>query len=310
MKSFPKHFMVAIGLFVVAALVGGGLWFWTSGKLNDGLEQKRQLEMQLKTISGKGIFPSQKNLETIKASTEEITELIDPVENSIKKTSKLFDPVRGNAKPDGSFQGLPANEWKRLLGEKRDEILALAAANNVTLPEVFYMGFERYRALSPAEEATYHLGIQLMAIHELMKMTLLSGAVEFNEVNRVFAEDQANAIGGDGLAAVLASGPKDWYTIYPFELKFNGVAVSVTELVNQISSSPYFFVIRSVDVENEKTSVPRKTEVKGQATGEGALKNIIPIVGQENIKVSIRVDLILWNIPEEATPGAVKEEQK
>jgi len=68
--------------------------------------------------------------------------------------------------------------------------------------------------------------------------------------------------------------------------------------------------VRSVDVENEKTSVPRKMEVTSQASGEGAQKNIIPIVGQENIKVTMRVDLILWNVKNEPTAPAENKETK
>lgn len=310
MKSFPKHLLVAIVLFVLAALVGGGLWFWTGGQLSESLEQKRQLEMKIKTISGKGIYPSKANLDQIEASTNEIKALVDPVEESIRKTSMLFDSVRGGSDKEGKFSGLPANEWKRLLGEKRDSILQLAEQNNVTLPEVFYLGFDRYRALTPNENATYHLGIQLLAITELLELSINSGIVNFQEIKRVQAEDKNSAQSSGGLAATLAQGPQDWYTIYPFELKYTGLANSVSRLTNEVTKSPYYFIVRSVDVENEKTSVPRKMEVTSQASGEGAQKNIIPIVGQENIKVTMRVDLILWNVKNEPTAPAENKETK
>jgi len=51
-------------------------------------------------------------------------------------------------------------------------------------------------------------------------------------------------------------------------------------------------------------------EVTSQASGEGAQKNIIPIVGQENIKVTMRVDLILWNVKNEPTAPAENKETK
>ncbi|MEM6601889.1 MAG: hypothetical protein AAF649_10925 [Verrucomicrobiota bacterium] len=295
MKSFPKHLLVAIVLFVLAALTGGGLWFWTGGQLSQSLEEKRQLDMRIRSVSGKGVYPNQSNLDQIMAATDEIRALTDPVETSIQQTAQPFDSVRGTLNDEGQYSGLPANEWKRLLEEKRESILNLAQQKNVSLPEVFYLGFDRYRALTPTEDATYHLGVQLLAINELMEIALDSGVVEFQQVKRVFAEDNNTNQSGDGLAAVLAPGPEAWYTIYPFEIKFTGVANSVSRLTNALTQSGFYFVLRSVDVENEKTSVPRRTEVKSQATGDGAQKNIIPIVGEENIKVTMRIDLILWN---------------
>ncbi|MEM6885203.1 MAG: hypothetical protein AAF571_09235, partial [Verrucomicrobiota bacterium] len=162
MKSFPKHLVVAIVLLVVAALAGGGLWFWTGGQLSSSMDEKTQLERKIKTLGGKGIFPNKANLDQILASTGEIKNLIDPVDTSIQETSKLFDPVRGTANADGNYPGLSANDWKQLLGEKRDTILLMAEQKNVALPEVFYLGFERYRALTPNEAATLDLGVQLL----------------------------------------------------------------------------------------------------------------------------------------------------
>lgn len=300
MKSFPKHFMIAIAMFVVAAFVGGGLWFWTGAKLSDSLDQKAQLERQINVVSVKGIYPSKSNLDKLTASTEEINELIGPVEKSVEETSELFVSVRGAQDEEGNYQGVSANEWKRLLSQKRDGVLALAGQKNVQLPEVFYLGFDRYRVLTPPEKATYHLGVQLLAINELLTLAFNSGVTEFVEVNRVFTEDDASGGDGNGLAAKIAKGPKDWYSLYPFELKFKGVANSVSELTNQIISSPYYFIIRSIDVENEKTSVPRRAEVESEASGEDAQKNIIPIVGQENIKVTVRLDLLLWELSDDS----------
>jgi hypothetical protein len=310
MKSFPKHFMVAIVLFVVAGIIGGGLWFWTGSQLSESLSEKQQLETQIITVSGRGIFPSRQHLEQIEASTQEIIDLISPVQNAITETSQLFDSVRGKTDSEGKYSGVSANDWKRMLGEKRDELIALAGKNTVELPEIFYLGFERYRALSPAEDATYHLGIQLLALDEILNIALESDVTAITEILRVYAEDKNAVQGGDGLGAKLAQGPKDWYTIYPFELSFSAPAKAVSELSNKITASPYFFVIRFIDVENQKTSVPRKSEVFAQAGGDQAQKNIIPVVGQEEVKVTIRVDLILWALQNESAAEEKKEAAK
>lgn len=308
MKSIPKHLILAIVLFVLAALIGGGLWFWTGGTLETSLEEKRQLEMQIQSVSKKGIFPNRANLEKIQKSTEEIYTLLKPVEESVQKTSDVFDLIRGSKDKEGNRSGLSANDWKRMLGEKRDELIELASANNVALPEVFYLGFERYRALTPAEDATYDLGVQLLAMSKILEMAFDSGVIELQEINRVYVEDKQVGLATEGLSAEIAKGPKDWYTIYPFEIKYIGTADSVTRLTNKIAKAPYYFILRLVDVENEKTSVPRKSEVISQAEGEGAQKNIIPIVGQELIKVAMRIDLILWDSSNE--PAAETEEKK
>lgn len=299
MKHFPKQYIVAIVLFVLAAMVGGGLWFWTGRQLDDSLDRKIQLETQLLAVSSRGIFPSQKNLGQLESQIAAIRGKIDPVKQSLEETAKLFEPLQGEINNKGEYSGVSSNGWKRLLGEKREELLQQAISRQVKMPDSFYLGFSRYRALNPPEAATYQLGIQLDALYQLTSILVRSRVSAIDKIDRVMLEDGGNASGGEGLQARVATGPEELYTIYPFELSFKGSPASMVRVINEIASSPYFFVIRFVDVENEKTSLPRKSEIRNRSGSSDKQQLMVPIVGRESINVTLRVDLLLWNLKSE-----------
>lgn len=302
MKNFPKHYIVAIVLFVLAAIVGGGLWFWTGGQLTESLDRKNQLETQLQAVSSRGIFPSQKNLEQIESQIAAIHEKIDPVKASLQDTARLFEPIQGETDAEGNYSGISSNNWKKLLGERRDELIKEAETRQVQLPEGFYLGFSRYRALNPPELATYPLGVQLESLYQLTNMLIQSEVSFIEKINRVMVEDSGTSSGTEGLQAQVVTGPMELYTVYPFELSFTGSPRSMVQAINQIAQSPYFFVIRFVDIENEKTSVRRKSEILSQSGSLDIQQLMVPIVGQEAIKVVLRVDLILWNLKPKEEP--------
>lgn len=295
MKNLPKHYIVLIAVGVVVCLAGGGAWYWTGTQLSDALQKKQQLETQQQSIEVRGIFPSQANLDKLTQQSEEITATLEPVVAKLVETSKLLDPIRGSKTEDGMYNGLSGNDWKRSLGEKRDAIIELAKSRNATLPEDFYLGFKRYRALNPAERDTFSLGVQLMALEELTKILLSSGVNEISEIKRVIVEETGAGPTAQGnLKAKLVEGPAQLYSIYPFEIALNTLPSALMDTVNAIAASPYFFIIRFVDVENEKTSVPRRSEVLSQASTDGD-KLIITVAGEERVKAVLRVDLLVWD---------------
>jgi len=308
MKDIPKHYIVAGVLFVVLGLLGGAAWFWTGTQLATALEEKQQLETQLQAVSRKGVFPSRANLEKLQTQTEAIDEKLRPVLMEIQETGKLFDPVRGTANEEGDYSGISANEWKKLLGEKRDRLLALAQNKATQLPENFYLGFSKYRALNPAEADTYLLGIQLFAIEEMVEILLESSIDELNRVARVTADGDSAQGSTEGLAAQNVEGPAGLYTVYPFELSFKASPDSIFSTINRITDSKYFFIIRFIDIENEKTSVPRRSEVISDASSETMTKLLVPVVGQEKVQAVIRVDLIVWKASADAASSGGEEE--
>ncbi|MGF1677925.1 MAG: hypothetical protein ACFCUX_01895 [Candidatus Methylacidiphilales bacterium] len=290
MKAVPQHLIVVGVLLMLIAVLGIGAWIWSSNTLLAAVNEKKQMETQLTGISSRGIFPSRKNLEMMKKQNEDLRDLLDPLENKLRDGLSVFQEVTGEG-----GRGLAANEWKRQLGSKRDEVISRAEENNVKLPEGFYLGFKRYRTLNPSEDKTLELGVQLQALYMISMAAIKAKVASIEEIKRVMVEDGRTDGDGEALAAQTAKGPENLYTIYPFEVTLRTSPSGMARLINEITESPLFMVIRFVDVENEKTSVPRRTEVTSQQTTGAPEKLIVPIVGQELVKATLRVDLLYWN---------------
>jgi hypothetical protein len=311
MTALPKHLIIGLVAFVVIGAAGGGAWFWTAGQLEAAKAEYATVSQQIQAVQTKGFFPSSQNLKAIEGNQAEVTALAKDLLSQLDRATELYAAF---LTPDK--KGLPQETWKEKLVSVREELKKAGDTNGVETAEDFYFGFKRYRVQSPPAAATRDIGIQLAAIQQLSQLLIKSRVSEIREIRRVMVED-AGLPGNPGgaeeaLTAGVVDGTGGLYRVYPLEVKFRSTPQALNKFINELNRHPMIFLIRFMVVENEKMTVPRRSEFAAPATGpEGAQpKLLVPIVGQEQVITRMRIDLIFWNGPEPevkpATPAKGK----
>ncbi len=330
MKKIPSNIKSLAVLFVVSGLMAGALCYWFGTQIDEKTARIGEIHRQMETLSGGGVLPTRNNLKGIQANDAKLAEILNSVQAPIQKASANFASVRGPMADGKETRGLlDPDSWKRLFGEKREQLRKLAAANKVTLPEDYDFGFKAYRLTSPRADTTLDLGVQLLAIERVNQILFNARIRSLNGIKRVIVEEKRADASAGGLAsftqgdeampAAVVSGPNDTYKVYPFEFSFTSSTDALTDVVNKLTASDCFFVIRSLTVENEKNSIAKRSEIKAVASppaagglpgvqpdesGAGSNKLVVPVVGQELLNVRMRVDLIdFLNLPAAASGG-------
>jgi hypothetical protein len=315
MTALPKHLISALIAFAVIGLLGGGAWFWTSTQLDQAVQDRANVMQELSSLSAKGIFPSPANLKTVKDNLTATTTLDASMEPKLAGAAAALAPYIG---PDG--KGLGPDAWKQLLIEKREDLKKLAESSKVQVGDDFYFAFKRYRLASPPAGATRELGIQLAGIEALSRILFEARIHALQDIRRVFIEESGPTPGGVGsdevLAASVVEGTGGLYKVYPMEIRFQATPAALKRVLNSLNAHPQFFIIRFITLENQKTAVPRRSEVLSQASSGASAPNdsgdrpsapgrlLIPVLGQELLNVRMRVDHILWTAPASSTAKA------
>lgn len=309
MKDLPKYAIVMIVLFVAFGLLGGGAWWYTAGMVTSELELLQSTKRKIDQVERKkGIpFPNDKNKKLIEESEVELKGLWEKVQPEVKKTSALYDSIRVKSGEGESLeiQGLSPQDWNALQIEKINKLDELAEKLSPPISKGgdFYYGLNSYQGTLPPTDYTLELGVQLMVIEELSRILFEAPVVEIASMKRVMVEDAAGNIktAPERLKARVISHPEDLYKVYPFEVEFTCSPEALRKVINGISRSPQLLLIRFVDVNNEigqgPDDMPTRSKVTASAAGQGAAaKLFFPVVGQEKVRVRMRVDAVEWNL--------------
>jgi hypothetical protein len=307
MKDIPKHILVTIILLVVVTLLGGGAWYWSSGQLKARLEEKAGLESQVQTVEKKGIYPSSQNKKTLEEQKKQLEELELKVRPNLQAQMELFTSLEGMV-PDG---------WKKAFDQKRQALRALSKSKNLILPDDYNFAFKSYVLAAPRAEFARDLGVQLFTIEELVKIVADSELHSLVSVKRVMIEQAAIATTSSSSAPVsdeavsnakILTDPEGVYRVIPYELTLKGDPSAILRFINGLGNSRFFFVTRFIYLENEKSSVLKRSEIttptEGEAEVKKTLKTLVTVVGQEKVTARIRLDHI------DFLPPAKVEEKK
>ena len=231
-------------------------------------------------------FPAAENLAKVRELNEGLKQGVTKLEAQLVKMAPQVDPVA----PE-QFQD-----------KLRASVLAtndLAQKNGVKLPEKFYLGFDSYETLPPKKEATLALGKQLAGVEELFKILLANGVNRVNSVKRTILpeEDQAPAAAPGAQPPQAQDGPVQKVGV---EIAFKGDQSKVRKALDAIAcSTSDFFIIRNVQVHNEKPKAPSKKDPEdkklAQAVAEGghpAAPALKFILGTEKLDVTAQIEIV------------------
>ncbi len=259
---------------------------------------------ELNRLRGSAPFPSNENLRKTKTQTDSYRNSLLALEGELK--SRIFP------KPP-----LQPNEFQALLRQAATSVIDRARASKVQLPENFNLGFDEYATSLPNGVAAPRLGRQLRAIEWLANTAIDAHVDALQSLTRSpLPEERAAptpAPGGKGRAAQTPKAAGDSLPIVdwtPVDLAFSGSPAAARRVFNQIAAAKeQTYVIRTLQIRNQTDKGPKRgapieslAPPAPAAQPDGSVKPGEPgisfIVGTEHVNVSVRIEIVRFNIPE------------
>jgi hypothetical protein len=132
-----------------------------------------------------------------------------------------------------------------------------------TVPETFFLGFEKYKTILAPEQTTGILDYQLGAIKNLMLALAKAKPSELKNFSRPsLTEEEGQAFAP---AATAVARP------FPVEISFRGTEKAVGQFLSSIAKSDdSYLVVRTLRITNEKKDPPRASDAKFEAAPDAA----------------------------------------
>lgn len=253
---------------------------------------------------------------------------LDEYRKSIEELQASFKPFR----PEELKNTSPQEFTNRLLAANT-ELRAAFEAGGTTVPDPFFVGFERYRTSLASGTATGVLDYELTAVKNILMELAKAKPSELRNVYRAPLPEE------DGKAFTPAA--KDVARAYPLELTFVGKEESVRQFFSSITKPENQWVtVRTVRISSTKKDPPRASDAQfekpaepkasdsGAAAGGGFGGFVIPgeegaaatpeaapaaeaapaggkilaqVLGNEEVQVFVRLDVLQF-LPEKKLP--------
>ena len=264
---------------------------------------------KLTRISQKNPFPSQANLVKFQANLEREQSEVDILAKSLQAfripAFHDLEKARPQDRPQLFQDGL------------RSQVTAIktaAASKGVTLPPGFYLGMEEYENRLPSPDEVMMQAKQLTVLDWISgQLTSREGLIlsEFTRSLPITPSKTAEA-GKKPNAPADASAKNVHDAIGGVRISFRCDQSSLRQLLNAISSAPYFLVIENMQLQNSVAEPPRRdgaSQAPQSPTDEQATAQRLPIiVGREQINVSMKIRFLEFNgdHPSRETSGKTK----
>lgn len=189
--------------------------------------------------------------------------LYPTTKNKNEKSKALGDYRKAVESLQGAFEPFRPKEIKNITPQEftnrvlaaNSEVRKAFGDSGTSVPEPFFMGFERYKTSLASGKATGILDYQLVAIKELMLALAKAKATDLKNVHRPnLPEEDGRAYTP---AATVAARP------FPLEITFTGTEKSAREFLSAVAKpDSHYFVIRSLRITNLKKEPPRAADAK------------------------------------------------
>lgn len=198
-------------------------------------------------------------------------------------------------------KAMPQNRPQLFQDALRSQVTAVknsAASKGVTLPPGFYLGMEQYENRPPTPDETLQLAKQLTVLNWIAERLVSRESLILSEFSRTLPSSPARSseLTKKPTPALEEKGKTPYETIGSVRASFRCDQGSLRELLNSISSSPYFLVIESIQIQNSVTEPPRRNspnqpEAQQPPTpvGQTPAQRLPIIVGREQMNVSLKI---------------------
>ena len=293
------------------ACAGGAGWFafdaW-NGYLAVSQSYSEALS-KLTKLSQQNPFPSQANLVKFQADMDREQSEVDNLAKSLQafRIPPFHDLEK--ARPQDRPQLLQDG-----LRSQVTAIKAAAAAKSATLPPGFYLGLEEYENRLPPQDEVMVLARQLTVLDWIAgKLASREGLILSEFTRSVPLPGGKTSEAGKRPSAPAEASSKNIYdTLGGIRISFRCDQPSLRDLVNSISSAPYFLVIENMQLQNSVAEPPRRDSVsqapQSPTDGQATAQRLPIIVGREQINVSMKIRFLQFNgdHPSQETSGKTK----
>ena len=303
MKWFQQNRWLGTFLIVggICVLFGGILLYWNSAKWSDARQAFDKAAAERNRLERLDPFPNDANYRKLKVHLENYGASLDKFKEELKREVAAAPP-------------LAPNEFQSRLRQAVITTLNRAQANNVKLPDRFQLGFDEFTTAMPKTGVAPLLGQELSQIQMLINILLdakVDSVTSFHRaplpeeraVSPTPAPKQAPAPArktspARGQKSAKPAEPATTPSTAPLvernvvDLTFKAAPAAARKVLNEIASSTgQFFIIRTLNVRNEKNKGPPR-EKAAEATPSAPETALNFIVGNEHIEVSARIEMV------------------
>jgi len=246
---------------------------------------------QLQKLSQQKPFPSENNLRKLESTfADEQSGLQSLVKDLQKYNVPTFSDI-GSAKPQDRpqrFQDALRNEVTRIKN--------LATSTGATLPPGFYLGLEEYENRLPSQEDVQLLSKQLTVLSWTADLLCCHKDMILSEFSRLGSESPIKKETLKKPApAPQSKAPAPYEITSGIKVGFRCNQGSFREIVNSISTSPYFLIMDQLLVQNTSTEPPHRdlqpppTPSAASPDGTAPIQRLPIVVGRELLNVSMKL---------------------
>ncbi len=268
--NIKDHIGLVVGASIALLVVCASLFFlWSSHANYVAVDQ--ELESKNKrhaALVGRTPFPSREN---VAQTTTNYMALEQYAQNLL--SSLIRDQIKPETMEKAYFPPLVERTLRGLW--------AVAADNNVTFPEGFAFGFQRYiEGDLPADEHIPRLVIQLKTIDAICRLLFSARISELTDIQRdTFDQNKPVAAkeaprGRRGRSSRkkpappppedLAQKQSENYTVEHFKLRFTARENALWEVLNEMDKCPTFIVVTSLQLSGEVKMIEKVSYAKIQ----------------------------------------------
>lgn len=278
----------------------GGFWLLLSSKSswNDASAHFHETADELNRLNRLAPYPNGENLRQMKKHAE----------NYAKALAGLKEELKTQFIPQ---QPLAPNEFQSRLRVAVNAVAEKARANNVRLPDKFYLGFDEFASTLPHSLAAAPLGQELRQIEYLLDALFEARVDALTLFRRTQLREEQTAsspVPNKKSGAISASGAKA-IERNVVEATFFSTPAAARKFLNQISATTeQFFIVRLLHVRNEKDKGPVREGTSesvnpvavsslGGPNSTEAVKSspagrVNFIVGNEHIQVTAKIEMV------------------
>src|SRR5436190_1977230 len=288
-----------IGLAGGALLLSLGLLWWTKGSYDEAVAQYRDAASAKATLENGNPYPSGANITKMKTYLDDYKGALDKLKAELK--AHMLSEVP-----------LAPNEFQTHLRQAISQTMENARSHRVKLPANFFLGFDEFVSSLPSPEEAPALGQELSQIQLLLNTVIEARIDAITAFRRVPHSGITAAATPPTTPRPAAKQPAKLLEQRTVEFTIAASPTAGRKVINQITAtSEQFFVIRAVQVKNQKDKGPARES--SSATGAADV-NQLPavaagptpaatpagplnfIVGNEHIDLSARVELVNFRL--------------
>ncbi|MCX6959168.1 MAG: Amuc_1100 family pilus-like protein [Verrucomicrobia bacterium] len=289
-----------VAVFIVSTALLGWLAYTAWDDYGIAFAEYTEKSSQLAKLSQQKPFPNKANLtkleKTVAQQKSELKTLVNELQRYTVPAFGNLGKVKLQDRPQ-QFQDALRNEVTR--------IKTLAANSGATLPPGFYLGMEEYENKPPGVEESLNLAKQLTVLSWLGDTLATKKGLIIAEFSRPGTETAASGSKRESARKAAAAAPtpnptSPYETISNMRVSFRSNQSSLRELnkssfrelINSLSSAPYFLLIEDIQLQNSSGEPPRRNAAPQAAEptpiGGDAVQRLPIVVGRELLNVSMK----------------------